>query len=63
MMRDEERILRLVAALQLYWVDNPDLRLAQIVGNVAQQRGYGTDPYYMEDREIERFLREEGYLE
>jgi uncharacterized protein YihD (DUF1040 family) len=62
-MRDSQRIPRLLPAIEEYWADHPDLRLAQIIGNIAQQNGYGTDPYHMEDDEIERFLRDEGYLD
>lgn len=62
-MRDPERIERIVQGLEAYWQDNPDLRLAQIVGNIGQSSGHGTDPYYMEDARIEQFLRREGYIE
>lgn len=47
-MRDPNRIPWLLEAVQRYWEKNPDLRLGQIVGNMAK----GTDPYYIEDDEL-----------
>ena len=56
-MRDENRIPEVMDALEEYWEEHPDLRLAQIVGNIAQENGYGKDPYYMEDDELLRELK------
>lgn len=55
-MRDPDRIDNVLDALEAYWTDNPDLRLAQIVGNAGQRNGFGTDPYYMEDDALLRYL-------
>lgn len=55
-MRDDERIDRLLDALEERWKENPDLRLAQIVGNAGQENGYGKDPYHMEDEEFLSYL-------
>jgi hypothetical protein len=52
-MRDPERINRILELLRQYWHSNPDLRLAQIVGNFG-----GKDPYYFEDDKLEAELRE-----
>lgn len=57
-MRDKNRIDEVLEELEEYWKENPDLRLSQIVGNAGQDRGYGTDPYHMEDDEILSYLEE-----
>lgn len=41
-MRDAERIPKILAALGEYWMNNPDLRLGQIMGNASIA-------YYTED--------------
>ena len=48
--RDPERIDAVLTALRTYWEQNPDLRLAQIVGNAADSVGYPRGAaYFMED--------------
>lgn len=42
MSRDAERIPKILAALGEYWMENPALRLGQIMGNAAIT-------YYTED--------------
>lgn len=44
MARDPARIDSVLTALRVYWNRYPDLRLGQIVGNMADG-----DPYYIED--------------
>lgn len=56
-MRDENRIDEVLEELEDYWKDNPDLRLAQIIGNAGQESQYGTDPYHMEDEELLSYLQ------
>ena len=53
-MRNPERIGRVLRKLERYWNANPDLRLAQILGN-AFPRGPVAN-YAMEDTEVEDFL-------
>lgn len=45
--RDTIRIPHVLARLERYWMQNPDLRLGQIVGNIAGTEGQ--DPYFVED--------------
>ena len=48
--RDPERIDTVLDAIRVYWKQNPDLRLAQIVGNAANSAGYPSGAaYFMED--------------
>lgn len=47
-MRDPDRIGNVLIELGVYWSRHPDLRLAQIIGNVTGS----TDPYYFEDDEL-----------
>jgi len=54
-MRDPNRIPRVLYLLEEYWLKNPGLRLGQIVVNMAAQSG---QPFYCEDNEMERRLRE-----
>jgi uncharacterized protein YihD (DUF1040 family) len=55
-MRDPKRIDRILELLGTYWHANPDLRLGQIVENMAVQQM--TDPFYAEDFRIEEALVE-----
>ena len=55
-MRDPKRIEKVLGILRLYWEANPDLRLGQIVGNVARDVGLG--PYYMEDDILVQVLQD-----
>ena len=49
-MRDPKRIDTVLQVLEYYWKQNPDMRLGQLIGNVAR------DPelYYMEDDKLMR---------
>lgn len=47
-MRDVKRIPIVLNAIQRYWEKHPDLRLAQIVSNMA----FPSDPFYLEDDEL-----------
>ena len=71
-MREPQRIDRVLELLKVYWKQNPDLRLGQIIGNGTPRKkievqddmgGYMTegpgDPYYVEDDIIEKYLREQ----
>lgn len=52
MSRDPARIDRVLGLLERYWKKYPDLRLAQIVCNLAPAR-HGLDPYNVEDDHYE----------
>ena len=54
-MRDPKRIHRILALLELCWRESPDLRLMQLLHNVAPPFLVG-DPYYLEDDELEQIL-------
>lgn len=45
-MRNPDRINDILVELGVYWSRNPDLRLGQIIGNMASPV---TDPYHYED--------------
>lgn len=56
-MRDPDRIDEVLDALRQHWKQNPDLRLAQIIGNAGRVK-YGPTPnYVMEDDEVLAYLR------
>lgn len=52
-MRDPNRIDPMIDFLRGYWKANPDLRLAQIIGNA-----FPGDAYYVEDDELLRRMKE-----
>lgn len=54
-MRDPERIDKILGLLRKYWKANPDLRLAQIVGNMSGMQ----DPYNYEDDDLIKALEKE----
>lgn len=58
-MRDKARIKTLLAAIEAYWAAHPDLRLCQLLSNVAASySGWlgGNDLYYMEDSDLQEAL-------
>lgn len=48
-MRDPKRIKPVLEKLQVYWENNPDLRLGQIISNFSRMAGYSADSFYVED--------------
>lgn len=50
-MRDFNRIDKVLKELEIYWKQNPDLRLTQLVLNFAPDNGKGS-PYYYEDNNL-----------
>jgi uncharacterized protein YihD (DUF1040 family) len=44
-MRDPERIPEIITLLHAAWTAYPDLRLGQLISNIANTR----DPFYVED--------------
>lgn len=55
-MRDPARIDRILAYVARLWHKDPDLRLIQLLLYVASKRI--PDPFYLEDDELERLLKE-----
>lgn len=53
-MRDPNRIPQVLDAVRKYWERHPDLRLGQIVTNMA-----GGDPFYFEDDKLLEELESE----
>ena len=63
-MRDPERIDRILSLIKAYWNTYPDLRLGQMLSNLAADNekrqgiiSVGQDPFYLEDEELEETLR------
>ena len=54
-MRDPKRIKRILQLVEIVWEDNPDWRLCQLIINALQ---INSDPFYIEDEEIEKKLIE-----
>jgi hypothetical protein len=53
-VRDKNKIPVIIDLLTKIWIQNPDMRLCQLIGNVF----HGIDPYYIEDDKLEDLLRE-----
>jgi len=53
-MRDPKRIPVLLAKIQAFWEKNPDLRLGQLVSNLAGNE----DVFYVEDYNLEKTLEQ-----
>jgi uncharacterized protein YihD (DUF1040 family) len=55
-MRDQIRIEKILSLLKGYWKSNPDLRLGQLVYNLARELNPDISPlpelFYMEDDEL-----------
>lgn len=54
-MRDPNRIKDILEAVEIYWKENPDLRLMQLLLNAAETSKI--DPYYLEDEALLTLLR------
>jgi len=52
-MRDPKRIKPLLKLIEEIWLKNPDLRLCQLIGNVAPY-----DNYHVEDDDLKGRLEE-----
>lgn len=56
--RNPDRIDTILDELKTYWKQVPDLRLCQIIINVASLKpGLGSDPFYLEDDEFLKLLK------
>lgn len=53
---DTIRIPHTLARLERYWMKNPDLRLGQILGNIASEEN--VDSYFVDDATVARRLEE-----
>ena len=51
-MRDSKRIPALIDRLKRFWLDNPDLRLGQIMMIAGNEMEYGSDIWNIEDEEL-----------
>jgi uncharacterized protein YihD (DUF1040 family) len=61
-MRDPTRIDRILDLLRIYWIDNPDMRLGQIVVNACECESTGEletlfHTFWVEDDVAENGLR------
>jgi uncharacterized protein YihD (DUF1040 family) len=56
-VRDPNRIPEILSVLSKVWYKNPDFRLCQLIMNATGSiRSY--DPYYIEDEELLKKLKE-----
>jgi uncharacterized protein YihD (DUF1040 family) len=59
-MRDSKRIKEIVNRLANAWLQNPDLRLGQLIVN-ALPDNFGNDPFYIKDDELIREIENLSY--
>ena len=58
-MRDPKRIPEIIKRLKKLWMKNPDMRLAQLIGNVYPCTPYTRiDAYHIEDEEYIKTMEE-----
>lgn len=55
-MRDPNRIPKILVLLKKVWEKYPDLRLGQLVENIARDMGWN-DAFYVSDDDLEKELR------
>ena len=56
-MRNPDRIKPMLIGLQIYWEMHPDLRLCQMLSNIATIGGWkDKDLYYLEDEDLMKHL-------
>jgi uncharacterized protein YihD (DUF1040 family) len=56
-MRDPKRIDKIINKLRAVWKTNPDLRLGQLIHNIAHDAvGNGVDIFFVEDDLMEKAL-------
>ena len=56
-MRDPDRIPKILSEVEKVWNKYPDLRLGQLLSNVASV--FEKDLFYIEDEELIKMLKEE----
>lgn len=57
-MRDPNRIERILNKIEAIWINEPDIRLGQMLVNFAPPR-LQNDIFYLEDDELEKELDKE----
>lgn len=57
-MRDRKRINKILEILKEYWGLYPDMRLGQIISNIAIDVG-ASDVYYIEDNILENEMKKQ----
>ena len=57
-MRDPRRIDEVLNIIKIYWEQHPDLRLCQLLSNIAVSNGWveGNDLFYLEDDQLIFFI-------
>ena len=62
-MRNPARIKKILKKIKIVWEENPDLRLCQLLANVASNQGWKSWPdlFYFEDDYLEEGLTKMRY--
>ena len=51
-MRNPQRIKEILKELEIFWYNNSDLRLGQIISNLSYELSGNNDPFFIEDDSI-----------
>ena len=51
-MRNPQRIKEILKELEIFWYNNSDLRLGQIISNLSYELSGDNDPFFIEDDNI-----------
>lgn len=59
-MRDIKRIPKILDALEIYWENQPDMRLGQLLFALASLDKGMLNPFYYEDSDLLEYLENEN---
>ncbi len=58
--RDSARIPKILDAIEIYWIENPDLRLGQILNIMMTHNEFKGDFFFFEDDDLLGELQKEN---
>lgn len=56
-MRNPQRIKEILKELEIFWYNNSNLRLGQIISNLSYELSGDNDPFFIEDDNILTLLK------
>lgn len=56
-MRNPQRIKEILKELEIFWYNNSNLRLGQIISNLSYELSEDNDPFFIEDDNILTLLK------
>ena len=59
-MRNPDRIPEILKELEEFWKQVPDWRLGQVISNFSYELMGNNDPFYMEDKDLLKVLKQKN---